>query len=102
MELEDIQLLYRFAVAVVLGFFIGLQREYAYRRDAGRAEGELLAGARTFPIIALLGAAAALGSTELGSGWPLAAAILSVAVLLAVGHFHQARERDMGLTTEMA
>lgn len=102
MELEDIQLLYRFTVAVVLGFFIGLQREYAYRRDAGRAEGELLAGARTFPIIAMLGAVAALGSTELGSGWPLAAAVLSVALLLTVGHFHQARERDMGLTTEMA
>jgi uncharacterized membrane protein (DUF4010 family) len=102
MELHGVQLLYRFGVALVLGFFMGLQREYAYRRDAQRADGELLAGARTFPIIALVGAAAALASTELGSAGPLTAAVLAVAVLLAVGHFHQARERDMGLTTEMA
>jgi len=103
MEVTGGRLLYRFGVALVLGLFMGLQREYAYRRQSsGVQEGELLAGARTFPIIALLGAAAALGGAELESAWPLAGAVIAVALLLAVGHFWQAREREMGLTTEMA
>jgi len=54
MEPERIQLFYRFGVAVVLGFFMGLQREYAYRKRV-EDDGELMAGTRTFPIIALLG-----------------------------------------------
>ena len=69
MEPEQLQLFYRFGVAVVLGFFMGLQREYAYRKRV-EEEGELMAGARTFPIIALLGAASALGASELGEAWP--------------------------------
>ena len=101
MEPDRIQLFYRFGVALVLGFFMGLQREYAYRKD-GDERGELMAGARTFPIVALLGAASALGAQELGDGWPFAITVLAVGILLAVGHFWQAREREMGLTTEMA
>jgi uncharacterized membrane protein (DUF4010 family) len=101
MEPNHLQLFYRFGVALVIGFFIGLQREYAYRKEK-EEEGELMAGARTFPIIALLGAAAALGAHELGESWPFAMAVLAVGGLLAIGHFWQAREREMGLTTEMA
>lgn len=101
MELSISQLLYRFGVALVLGLFMGLQREYAYRQRADR-EGELLAGARTFPIISLLGAAAAMGAAKLGDPWPFAGVVLAVGLLLAVGHFLQAQERETGLTTEMA
>jgi uncharacterized membrane protein (DUF4010 family) len=101
MELDAIQLFYRFGVALVLGFFMGLQREYAYRKRR-EEEGELMAGARTFPIIALMGAASALAATELGEAWPFGITVLAVGLLLAVGHFWQAREREMGLTTEMA
>lgn len=101
MELGEAQLFYRFGVALILGFFMGLQREYAYRQRVDE-EGELMAGARTFPIIALLGAVAALGAGELGNAWPFAVTIMAVALLLGVGHFWQAREREMGLTTEMA
>ena len=94
-------LFYRFGVALVLGLFMGLQREYAYR-DRVDEEGELLAGARTFPIISLLGAASALAAAELGDSWPFAMTVIAVGILLAVGHFWQARERETGLTTEMA
>ena len=94
-------LFYRFGVALVLGLFMGLQREYAYR-DRVDEEGELLAGARTFPIIALLGAASALAATELGDSWPFAMTVIAVGILLAIGHFRQAREHETGLTTEMA
>jgi len=100
-EPDRLTLFYRFGVAPVLGLFMGLQREYAYR-DRIDEEGELLAGARTFPIIALLGAASALMATELGTAWPFAMAVIAVALLLSVGHFWQACEREMGLTTEMA
>jgi uncharacterized membrane protein (DUF4010 family) len=61
-----------------------------------------MAGARTFPIISLLGAASALGAAELGGAWPFAVTLLAVGLLLAVGHVWQARDRDVGLTTEMA
>jgi len=101
MEPDRIQLFYRFGVALVLGFFMGLQREYAYRKRT-EEEGELMAGARTFPIIALLGAASALGATELGEAWPFGMTVITVGLLLAAAHFWQAREREMGLTTEMA
>ncbi len=100
MEPDQLQLFYRFGVAVVLGFFMGLQREYAYRKQV--EEGELIAGARTFPIIALLGAASALGAGELESAWPFAVTVIAVGFLLSIGHYWQSREREMGLTTEMA
>lgn len=99
---EPIDLLYRFGVALVLGLFMGLQREYAYRRRVGEDERELLAGARTFSIIALLGAAAAMSSEIIGGALPFVVGLGAVTFLLAVGHFWQARERDIGLTTEMA
>lgn len=101
MEPDRLTLFYRFGVALVLGLFIGLQREYAYR-DRVDEEGELIAGARTFPIISLLGAASALSASELGEAWPFAMTVIAVGILLAVGHFWQSRERDTGLTTEMA
>jgi len=100
MDPTDVQLVYRFGIALVLGFFMGLQREYAYRRD--ETEGELLAGVRTYPIIALLGALSALAVDEVESALPLFGAVLVVGALLAVGHFWRARERETGLTTEMA
>ncbi|MFP4228778.1 MAG: MgtC/SapB family protein [Salinivenus sp.] len=102
MDLDSLHLFYRFGVALVLGFFMGLQREYAHRKRSASEDEELLAGARTFPLIALLGAAAAFGSAEVDSAWPLVSIVLAVTVLLGVGHFHQAQERDMGLTTEIA
>lgn len=99
---DPIELLYRFGVALVLGLFMGLQREYAFRRRVGEDDRELLAGARTFSIIALIGAAAAMSSEILGGDLPFVVGLGAVALLLAVGHFWQARERNIGLTTEMA
>ena len=100
MDPTDVQLLYRFGIALVLGLFMGLQREYAYQ--SREAEGELLAGARTYPIIALIGALAALGADETESALPLFGAVIAVGGLLAVGHYWRAQEQGTGLTTEMA
>lgn len=102
MEPDRIELLYRFGVALVLGLFIGLQREYAFRSRVKEDDLELLAGARTFSIIALLGCAAAMSADVLEGDLPFVVLVGAVALLLAVGHFWQARQRDVGLTTEMA
>ncbi len=99
MDLTQAQLSYRFGVALVLGLFIGLQREYAYRQ---RWKDELLAGARTFPIIALLGAMATLVAGEFGSALVLAVTVFAVVLLLALGHFREGYARNTKLTTEMA
>jgi uncharacterized membrane protein YhiD involved in acid resistance len=101
MEPGRLQLSYRFGIVLVLGLFVGLQREYAYRERVDK-EGELLAGARTFPLIALLDAVAALAAAELEGAWPFTTAVIAMAILLAVGHSRQSREREMGLTTEIA
>jgi len=100
MEPTQTQLLYRFAVALVIGLFMGLQREYAYRRTEN--DGELLAGARTFSILALLGAVSALGADEVDNALLPVGAVIAVGTLLAIGHFWRARREEIGLTTEMA
>lgn len=95
-------LLYRFGVALVIGLLIGLQREYAFRRREQRADDELFAGARTFPLIALLGGAAALAAETLGSGMGFLGALLVLGGLLVVAHYRRSLEADTGLTTEVA
>ncbi len=102
MDLTPLDLFYRFGVALVIGLLIGLQREYAFQRRTPDEAEELLAGARTFPLIALLGSAAALVADTLAAPLVLAGAVLGVAVLLAVGHFLGASASDTGLTTEIA
>ncbi|WP_297890401.1 MgtC/SapB family protein [Sulfurihydrogenibium sp.] len=46
--MQEYQNLYEIALSLVLGFFIGLEREY-------KVKGEVFAGIRTFPLITLLG-----------------------------------------------
>src|SRR5262245_58829233 len=83
--------------ALGLGLLVGLQRERV---------GSKLAGVRTFPLIALLGAMAALVAQRVqGGGWIVAAGFLSVAAATAVGNFlvlQEEHQRDMGVTTEVA
>ena len=56
----------------------------SFSGDRVDEEGELIAGARTFPIIALLGVASALAATELNDAWPFARTVIAVGLLLAV------------------
>lgn len=103
MDASTSTLLYRFGVALVIGLLIGLQREYAFRRhNEPDGEDELLAGARTFPLIALLGSATALGVDLLEAELLLAAVVVVLGGLLAVAHYCRSRENDIGLTTEVA
>lgn len=55
MGLADI--FYRFGVSLIIGFLIGIQREYAYVKEENRPDIDqtLFAGARTFPCWASTG-----------------------------------------------
>ncbi len=82
------------ALALGLGFLVGLQRE---RVDTA------IAGVRTFSLITLLGLIAGQLAEPLGIGIPLAA-LLGLVVLLWIGNWIKLRqdELDPGLTTEIA
>jgi uncharacterized membrane protein (DUF4010 family) len=95
----DVDLVMRFGLALAIGFFIGLQREYAH----GAQEGQILAGERTFALVSLSGAVGAMLSDELGASWVLQIMILITGLLAVVGYFNDAWKRSMvGITTEVA
>ena len=93
-------------VAVLLGLLVGLQREHA-------ASG--IAGMRTFPLITVLGSLSAMLATHFGDSWIVAAALLGVVAVTAVGHScdrverpscsglpSQSTSRIPGITTDVA
>lgn len=86
----------RLAVALGLGFLIGLQRELTSSE---------LAGIRTFPLISLFGAFSALLALKFG-GWVVALAAASLAVVLLMGNLHLQKKGSTnaspGITTEVA
>ena len=91
MELTD---LHRLAIALGLGLLVGLQREHA---------GSPLAGIRTFPLIAVMGALVGLLAETFGTMLPVAA-LLALGGLAVTGHLgvqHQ-QSTEPGLTTEIA
>jgi uncharacterized membrane protein (DUF4010 family) len=96
-------LFYRFGVALFIGILVGLQREYASEQfsDDERSTG-MFAGVRTFPLMALVGCAAAMIAELLGSAWAFVGIIAPLGVLIAIGYFVTAWRTDAGMTTEVA
>jgi uncharacterized membrane protein (DUF4010 family) len=94
----DLATLAHLAIALGLGFLVGLERERA---------GSPVAGIRTFPLITLLGTLASTVAPRVG-GWIVPAAMLAVAVLVGIGAWGEmtaAQHRDqtaIGVTTEVA
>ena len=80
-------------VALGAGLLVGVERE----RRGSDEQAPAAAGVRTFAITALLGVFASLA----GNPVVLAAVALGVVVLTALSYF-RTRERDPGLTTEVA
>ena len=82
------------SIALGLGLIIGLQRQ--------SADSEL-AGVRTFPLVTILGALAALLSVPAG-GWTVGAGLVGVAAASAMGNAARLRrpDPDPGITTEIA
>jgi uncharacterized membrane protein (DUF4010 family) len=81
-------------IALGLGLLVGLQRE--------RVDSQL-AGIRTFPVVALLGAVSVILADRFG-GVLVAAALVGLAALIVIGNVlkMQAGRLDPGLTTEVA
>src|SRR5690349_9518457 len=89
----DATLLVSLLVAVAAGLLVGIEREHRGQADPS------FGGVRTFPLIALSGALAALTAPALGP-WLLAAGLLATTVLLGLAHMKQAHPG--GLTSEIA
>ena len=89
---------YRISAALAIGFLIGLQREYAY----GDPDKEMFAGVRTFALMGMIGALAALASDALASPWPFVVVMLFLGGFLISAYSISAWRGDMGLTSEMA
>jgi uncharacterized membrane protein (DUF4010 family) len=86
----------RLAAAIALGLLLGLERERAKDPDE-RAFG----GVRTFALITLLGAMAAVLQQDLGQGaWGLAL-FAAVAGLIVVSYAVTAAKGEVGMTTEV-
>jgi len=93
MEFSTFQVFQNFALAILLGALIGLERE----RSGGR-----IAGMRTFPLIALLGAVLGFVAELSGSPWIIAAGFLGVTALAVMGNLLRPRvQATSGITTEI-
>ncbi len=90
-----------FAIAVLLGVLVGIERE---KRKMEEKETEHIAGLRTFTLLALLGAASGHLARTLSSPWILAAGFLVVGAFVVAGYLTTARSSrgGKGLTTETA
>jgi uncharacterized membrane protein (DUF4010 family) len=89
------------AVALGVGFLIGLQREQSAAAQQ-EAERSLLGGVRTYPLVALVGALCVLLAGRLGV-WIVGAGFLSLLIPLGLAYADDLRrERDRGITSEVA
>jgi len=88
-DAEDLQLVLRLTIAVLVGALVGLQREQAQSR---------LGGVRTFPLVALLGAFAG----SLSGSWNVGAGLLAVTGVMAFVSLGSKEERGGGITSELA
>lgn len=90
----ELSVTYQLIVAVALGLLVGLQRQ--------RAE-SLVAGIRTFPIIAMLGVFCGVLGGVVGE-WVVPAGLLGLAALTVMANYLRAGggRFDPGMTTEVA
>ena len=98
--MTQLEILYRFAIALGLGLLLGLQREHAFRKKGESSE--LFAGVRTFPLLALIGCTAAFVATETGSIWLLVTPLALTGALVVAVYVVTAWRGDVGMTTEVA
>jgi len=99
MALDEIALFERLGVALALGLLVGVERGWQTRQ---RAEGQRVAGFRTFGLIGLLGGLWVLIAAETGV-LVLATAFAALAAVLIVSHAQFLRkDGDVGATTMVA
>lgn len=86
----------RFAVALAVGFLVGLERE------TGRRDGQkfFFGGVRTFPLISMLGFACGWFHGQ-GASWMLPAGLMAVTVLAGIAYVAKLKAGRLGATSEM-
>ncbi len=89
----------RLGTALAIGLFIGLQREYS---KAVNEDDDLFAGARSFALIALIGALAAIAEEVAESRFLVVGSLLVVGSFVLVAYHTAVREGETGVTTEVA
>lgn len=94
------QVIYRIGLAIILGAFIGLERQIHQTNEESNKKGSEI-GLRTFSLIALLGGISGLLHVQL----PVLAVFLSIFMALLIGTYYVLDSwftKDYGFTTEMA
>jgi uncharacterized membrane protein (DUF4010 family) len=91
----EIDVAFRFAVAVCLGVLVGLERERTQDHTTA------FAGVRTFALISLLGATASYLEIYLHLPWLALAAFVMVSALVIASHIIVSLRGKMGITTEV-
>ncbi len=98
-EMQQPEIFGGLAVALGVGFLIGLQREQS---AVGDPTPRGLGGIRTYPLAALLGATCTLLARPLGA-WVVGAGLLVLLVPIAIAFADDVRrDRDRGITSELA
>ena len=87
----------RFALALALGFLIGLERE----RSGAAKQGRVFAGVRTFTLVSLFGFACAW-LNNLGITLAVSVGLVAISGLAALEYLAKQRENRIGWTTEAA
>jgi uncharacterized membrane protein (DUF4010 family) len=95
------ELFFRFGIALLIGFLIGLQREHDYD-VTDKPDERTFAGVRTFSLIALLGCTAAYLSDLFSSSWIYVGVFLSLSLMIGIAYYIVANKGSVGMTTEVA
>lgn len=99
-DVLNLQLVRDFAIALLIGALIGLEREKRKVQERGASIG----GLRTFMLLAEAGAVSAWLSVSFAAPWMFGLACLGVCVLVTAGYVVSAQRNvtSIGLTTEIA
>jgi uncharacterized membrane protein (DUF4010 family) len=96
--MNEWDLFIRFGAALVIGFSIGLQREFSH----GGSGKNIPAGERTFALLALAGCLAAAASDQFAQPLIFFGMLISVGLLVVIGYYFKANKQHVGMTTEVA
>ena len=96
----DLEVFQNFAIAILIGVFIGIERERHQRIEHERTIG----GLRTFILFALVGAMGGWLTLSYDTAWILVAVVIGVAAIVIAGYRATANvsPESLGLTTEIA
>ena len=100
MPAVDLQAVWNFATALLIGALLGIERE----RHKREHDEQTIGGLRTFILFALIGALGGWLTLALDSPWILAAALVASLAPVLAGYVMSARTQPdaLGLTTELA